>query len=574
MLPNEIQSFSKSIASVLGFVSNISFWLEEGYFSINSAFKPLIHTWSLAVEEQFYLLFPLLLLLLKNFDRLKLNIIIIIILFISFGLCEFSAYNFQTANFYLAPTRAWELLSGSVCALIKNSKSTREADWRAALGLILIIIGITFLDGTEPFPSHFALIPVAGSMLIILFCRSDAGVGKLLSSQPFVSIGLISYSLYLWHQPIIAFTRLSLHAPPSPVAMIGIAMLSTALAWASWRYVETPFRKRGGPQEAKRSLLMASAAILSLLAFCAYGVFTDGARGRMHRTNDPSLVAFVSSAKVIDNPGGDCKVGADGQTYPCWAYQVSKPERRVAIFGDSHAMALRPAFAYLAQQRGVSVMFGASAGCPPLFRAYVINGNGDSGSCPMFAERQFSAARSANVDVVYLVGRWTLYTDGDPQFPGPNYLISERPRPFRPTRADSRRAFAVLLKRTISAYGAAGIQVVLVDQVPQQPFQLDRTINWLEFNPPRNGIAAFISESSASAEFNERLHRFSRRQLQDLAGPGVNFLSFDPLFRSRDRFLWGDARSSWYRDSSHLSKLGAERLGARLIQQYDKLRDH
>lgn len=569
LLPKDFQQFSTSILAVLGFVSNIAFWREEGYFATASELKPLLHTWSLAVEEQFYLAFPLVLLVLRKASRKTMAITLGAAALGSLVLCEVAAVRWPTANFYLAPTRAWELLGGSLCALWGRQSHRPLAGALAWFGLALILGAVFLFDSALSYPSHYTLVPVLGTMLLLAFARAEAGPGRLLALPPFVGIGLISYSLYLWHQPLFAFARQLTYGRPGHGLMLGLAALSVLLAWASWRWVETPFRQRGGPGEARRALTLAGLACAVLVGFAGYGLASGGIAGRLHASTDPAIRSFVASALYAETPGGDCKADANGISVPCTYVPNPAAPLRFAVYGDSHAQALLPAFAELARRRGLEMHFASVGGCPPLLGAHVINGNLPPGDCPILAEKELAAARANGIAAVFLVGRWTLYTDGDPMLPASRYLLSRHAAPFRPDRAEARRTLAATLARTIAAYRMAGIRVILVDQVPQQAFDVGRFVQWFAYRPDPQGPGGAITRTAVTRAEADALRAASRDLLRRQQGPGVSLLSLDPLFRSGDRYLWGDARGTWYSDSSHLTHGGALRVAPALSSALD-----
>ena len=208
MLPNQMKEFSQSFVAVSLFVSNIYFWRESGYFAAAAEEKPLLHTWSLAVEEQYYLLFPIFLILTWRFGKNKVFWMIVVFAAISLILSEWGWRNKANLNFYLAPTRVWELFAGSIAAFIIHKRGVQNNNVLSAFGLGAIIFSIFFYDKSTPFPSIYTLVPVIGVVLLILFADNKTYAAKLLSTKVFVGIGLISYSAYLWHQPLFAFARI------------------------------------------------------------------------------------------------------------------------------------------------------------------------------------------------------------------------------------------------------------------------------------------------------------------------------------------------------------------------------
>lgn len=273
MLPSQLRDFGRSIVAVSLFFSNVLFWREGGYFSAASEEKPLLHTWSLAVEEQYYLFAPLVFMALWKLGRLRLGIALALAAAVSLSLAEWGWRNQPTANFFLLPTRAWELLSGSLLALWlgRQEQPAGVSAQAGSLAGLAMIVGPMFLfSGGTPFPSLWTVVPVAGTVLIILCASPSTWVGRLLGWKPLVGIGLISYSAYLWHQPLFAFARIqSLDEPPQWLmgALGGLALL---LAWGTWRFVERPFRN---PVKVSRGRILTTALVGSLLLVAAGGIF-------------------------------------------------------------------------------------------------------------------------------------------------------------------------------------------------------------------------------------------------------------------------------------------------------------
>ena len=213
LLPNSFIDFSKSILYSLGFSSNFYFWGSgQVYGAEGGLLKPFLHTWSLSVEEQFYIFFPIILFLtFKYFKKYIIHILILGFL-ISLGLADWGSRNYPSINFYVLPTRAWELLVGSILAYFEITLGYRSKQKTLnlilpSLGLFLIGYSILFFNDKMFHPSFYTLSPVIGVCLIIWFSNKNELITKILSTQIFVGIGLISYSLYLWHYPIFAFAR-------------------------------------------------------------------------------------------------------------------------------------------------------------------------------------------------------------------------------------------------------------------------------------------------------------------------------------------------------------------------------
>ncbi|MGB0846297.1 MAG: acyltransferase family protein [Thiolinea sp.] len=264
LLPHELVAFGRSIIAVVVFASNILFWQESDYFAADSELIPLLHTWSLAVEEQYYVLFPLLLMICWKLGIRWLSLIIAVIAAISLGLAEWGWQDDPAGNFYLLPSRAWELMAGAGCALYLQRHTVPQGQLSQIFslsGLLLIIASIIWLDDSFPFPGVYAIPSIAGTALIILFAHPESWVGRLLSFPAFVGLGLLSYSAYLWHQPMFAFARLYLADEPALPIMLALAVLAFILAFISWRFVEKPFRNR---QNFSRKQIFSMSLVVSI----------------------------------------------------------------------------------------------------------------------------------------------------------------------------------------------------------------------------------------------------------------------------------------------------------------------
>ena len=209
MLPDPLENFGQSLVSTSLFSNNILLILTSAdYWEIKATYKPLLHTWSLAVEEQYYIIFPIFLLITWSLGRKKVLWLIFIIAAISLILSEYGWRKDINSNFYSTPSRAWELLAGSIGAFFVYYKGVQKNNLFALLGITAIILSIFVYDEKTPFPSLYTLVPVFGSLLLVLYAEKNTFVAKILSTKLFVGIGLISYSLYLWHQPVLAFARI------------------------------------------------------------------------------------------------------------------------------------------------------------------------------------------------------------------------------------------------------------------------------------------------------------------------------------------------------------------------------
>lgn len=279
MMPDELKDFAQSLLAVLLFSSNLLFWQESGYFDGEADLKPLLHTWSLGVEEQFYLLFPLSAWLAWRCFRQHVVPFYLALLLASLLASQWRLAEDASAAFYLLPFRAWELLLGALLALREAKAGGRTpprwGELSGAVGLLLILLSLALFGKETPFPGFAALLPTLGTLLLIHGASSSTVVGKLLGQRLLVGIGLISYSAYLWHQVLFALTRLYTFNTAHIDVYKMLALLSFALAFLSWKYVEGPFRSAS--RVPFRPLVITLAvATLTVAGFGLAAVATDG----------------------------------------------------------------------------------------------------------------------------------------------------------------------------------------------------------------------------------------------------------------------------------------------------------
>jgi peptidoglycan/LPS O-acetylase OafA/YrhL len=250
ILPDELKNFGQSLVATTLLSNNVLLAMTSGYWSLAAEFKPLVHTWSLGVEEQYYALVPLLLMLGWRYFRRLLPAVIVVLGVVSFLAAGHGVFRDPDRCFYLLPTRAWEIAVGSALAfpVLSPARRIRHSQAVEVLGILglLLISGACLLplDGRS-LPRHWLLLPVLGAVLVIQFATRETIAGRLLGSRPLVGLGLISYSAYLWHQPLFAFARVYSISEPDLRLMLFLALGSLALAWLTWWVVERPFRRQG-----------------------------------------------------------------------------------------------------------------------------------------------------------------------------------------------------------------------------------------------------------------------------------------------------------------------------------------
>ena len=521
LIPDHFVNFSKSVFASATFVANFFFWKNEGYFDLSSHLRPLLHTWSLAIEEQFYLFAPLLMwLVYKKLDRRWLFTLVPLLLS-SLALSMYATRVASTANFFLLPTRAWELLVGVLLALAPPPPPSKA--WLREIIPVMGVLAIgwaviTFSDET-PFPGANALFPCLGAAIIIWagLAKVESRVTSILSCGPIVFIGLISYSLYLFHWPLLVFTRYALLSDPNAWQTLLVIGASIALATISWRYIERPFRN---PSFANRRQVLIGGGI-AMAAVAILGVFGVQAGGFPFRS--PSL---PSAAKGSE---GDWKqhvcfldAGDDLRSWSvdaCTRAGSSGPE--VFLWGDSFAAHYVPGFMALGNDLAVQLVQYTFAGCPPLLDYESLA----RPNCHEFNAEALPIMHKAGIKIAILSARWELH----------------------------RRKGLDSLRKTVEALRNAGISVYVVGQSPE--FAMD--VRLLAYRSGKQTTREVLAWTPAIAPH-------LNQEVGALAS-GATFVDPMALLCNAGLCAYRTAENFLYSDFGHLSEYGARLAVNRLF---------
>ncbi|WP_342235745.1 acyltransferase family protein [Inquilinus sp. OTU3971] len=418
LLPFDLRAFSRSVVATVSFTSNILFYIESGYFAAPSELKPLLHTWSLAVEEQFYIVFPILLYLLSKTGQRTRNMALLAIVGLSFAVNIWGVRPHPTATFYLLPARGWELLLGSLLALnvlpAPTGRGVRE--FASALGLALIGYSVLTLSSTDPFPGWNAAPPCIGAALIIWAgAGGDSLGGRLLGLSPVVFIGKISYSLYLWHWPIIVFVKYSINRELAPAEIGLVVVASVAAATLSWRYVEQPFRGKGSRFNRRWIFTVSTAAAALFLTAGMTGYLTKGLPQRFPEAI-PIMAKYVAYPYADMYRLGTCfrRESQSAAQYPeADCYGSTAPD--ILIWGDSFGAHLYSGLVSGVAPAHLRVGQATSQACPPILNMpnYIWPG------CGAFNDHIFEMIKRSPPKNVILSARWELLDRQDiPQLTG------------------------------------------------------------------------------------------------------------------------------------------------------------
>jgi peptidoglycan/LPS O-acetylase OafA/YrhL len=516
LLPRDMESFCRSLVATVLFSSNIYFWRTTKYFDGAAEFKPLLHTWSLGVEEQFYIFMPLILFCIARWSKSRYGSWLFPLSIASFLLSVWGLTHGPTASFYLLPTRFWELATGALIAVAMPSRSihSKIRETLGAIGVFLIVYGVIRLSEESPFPGWNALFPCLGAAAIIYSgMQTPTVVSNILASRPLVFVGKISYPLYLWHWPLLALAKYQVGRELSILETSVVLAVSLFLAIASWRYVETPVRLN---TQFFNSRCVFAGSFAAILLITSLGLAGTSSRGFSFRY--PGFAAKRIPGQELYKRG-TCFLG-ENQTFRDWrgneCLLTRGHSQTVLLWGDSFAAHYAPGITAAEKDVTVNVMQYTADACPPLFGYY----SAARPNCSEFNENVTKLLREYDISAVIMAGRWeSLFKRG--------------------TSPGSLAATADALKRM-------GQQVYVIGQSPV--FYNDVQILFAKAGYPTD-----VREAAAPVSFNREINSRLAESL-----PHVTFI--DPLSALCDSSACNYLRGGQYivTDVGHFSLFGSQ----------------
>lgn len=536
--PSDFRGFSQSMIAVSTFWSNFLFWSESGYFDTAAELKPLLHTWSLAVEEQYYIIFPVFLLVIWQLGKRKVLGLLAFIFVLSLTMAHWGSYYYPAATFFLPHTRTWELLLGAFIAFFlqtrpdwNNQPASPMVQITGLAGLALIGYAVFAFDHHTPFPGLFALVPTVGTALIILFALPGSITNWALSLRPLVGIGLISYSAYLWHQPLFAFVKYKSFGEPSALMMVLLCVLTLPLAWLSWRFVERPFRDKG------RFSRPAIFRLCGLTACCLVGL---GLVGTTKSDFNPAVLAKFGPKSTYDGPAS------------------------AMLLGDSHAEHLAYGLEY---KLGTGILTRWGPGCIPFLNVDRYDSWIERGTCAKKMRKFLTEFENDDaLDTLVLSTMGPVYLDGTP-FRGFGAarveglgveLVTDK------SVKDRWLVFEIGLRNTLQHLSALPNKTVIftldVPELGIPPrlcgvYKSKVSILGTKFS---QGAKNFDSCIVPRDEFEQRVaryHELIREVLSDF--PSVHLFDPTEMFCDEDRCAGAIDGNNLYRDGDHLSDYGS-----------------
>jgi peptidoglycan/LPS O-acetylase OafA/YrhL len=470
LLADEYAQLGRHTVAGAAFAANLALWQESGYFDNAADTKVLLHLWSLGIEEQFYLVWPLALawVMRKRWTAKAIAIGLFTLLVASFAwnLRDLSAD--VTAAYYSPLGRAWELLIGAALAWASRQVFWTKwlvrlsPDYSACFGAILLLAALIWITPRSAFPGWWAFLPTVGVALVLMAGPRAWLNRQVLSSRPMVAVGLISYPLYLWHWPLLVFPRLVLSETPNPASRLGLMGLTFLLAWATYLWVEKPVRASAVSQRGPRILAGLVAGMVILGSIGALIAVADGLPSRA------SVAAYANNRNELQRtPDQDeaCRqaLGSGPVVFHYCRMKNVNGAATVAVMGDSHAHVAYPGIAQFMALRGVNTLLLANSGCPPFIGAEY----GEDANAKARCRRQIEAmvdtlAQRQDVHQVLMFSRGPKY------YTGLGFGAIEKPEARAPYI--NREAYFAGMQATIDRLVQSGKHVMVVAENPELGF--------------------------------------------------------------------------------------------------------
>lgn len=564
LLADEYKQLGKHVAGGAVFISNLMLWNEAGYFDNSADTKPLLHLWSLAVEEQFYILWPLMVLILFKF-RINILIASFLLAVASFYLNVGSVKADPIAAYFWPHTRFWELMVGCFLASIQKNYQTKLTYGKiifskcqqynlkkfdniiSIFAIFFIFSGFYLIDKSVNFPGYWALIPVLGTALII-FIGPNAWVNKnILSNRILVFLGLISFPLYLWHWPLLSFVRIFESEVPSRSLRIGVVIVSILLAWLTYRFVERPVRFNKG-SAVKMFVLI---TFMTLLGGAGWNIYTrDGYELRN------SVKGFLNNKnELIRTPAvdDDCLkyTGLNRPLFPYCRYTNAYSNETVAVIGDSHAHVAYPGIAEYLQKKGVNTLMMANSGCPPFIGSYTGINLVEKEACKNRIEQLLNIiTKSDDIRRVFIFTRGPIYNTGTEPITGNRNLQSEIPIPIID--------FANSAQLTVDRLSKAGKSVFYVTENPELSFSAASCLDRPFKTSANNCLVDKRMVLNRQADY---LNAFNKLK-------NVTIINSIDIFCPQSTCILFDEKVLLYADDDHLSVAGSKFQVNKLIKFY------
>ena len=547
--PSDFLELAQSTIASSLFASNYYFWSTSGYFSKAVELKPLLHTWSLAVEEQFYIFWPLLLLILSRLVTPRIgNILISIVFVISVLVTVLLSKSHPDFAYYSIVTRTFELMIGAMFS-IYSIQVKRLPSIINFLAVVFLLLSVTLINKSMLFPGYIALVPCIATGILITKGNESHYLNWILSTKAFVTVGLLSYSLYMWHWPVLAFTRYY-YFEPTVINFISAVLVIFLLAHVSRRYIERPFLKKKWEisKSATRLFLVPLGVIL---VTCLSIIQMNGVPARY----DDNELNLINSSKPNSN---NCSISiptGKSNDLCTFAKDPASATLKVAIWGDSHANHFKAMAENLAQQTTYSIELIPFAGCPSIVGVYRIN-RSYSKKCFSHNKLVWERIEKREFDVLILASNWANYPRG-------NNLADTKD--FTMSISNSERSFYANLELQIDNLISQKQQTIFVDSVPN--FNNDPTrcnLNKAIFDSQAKCDINYLSFQNNKSKFTSFINQFSEKHAT------FKVLKLDSQICDEKCSAQQNGKLI-YSDKNHLSEFGSKLVTPYFAESIDEL---
>ena len=539
LLPHEYKELSKSAIFSSTFLTNHYFLAQLDYFNPDSKSQLFLHTWSLSVEWQFYLLYPI---VLAFSIRKNIQLLVISLLFVSSLIFSiYLSYQNSSAAFYILPSRVWEFLAGGLIAIAYNRGilfyvKSKTIGW---VGLVVIVGCAALINEDMVFPGFWVLLPVTGSIFVMLSILNGncCRLNTVLSNKLMVVIGKMSYSIYLWHWPILLFLEFYF-GPGFGIFQIILAWLTTFLiSYCSWRYVEKKARLPLGNLSLRHYLPLVLSTLLVLNSI-SYLIFKfDGFKFRL----SDEQIQLVEMPKWPDF--GKCEKNYRTVEYYDCILGPAEDESKVLLWGDSHAQTLIWSLTEVATELEVPVRQITKGGCPPVFFGTVKKIENNREACVTAQRKVEEIVASGDIDLIIISARWSLYLEGTYQ-------------PFVANTVDTKYNFTDAFVETLTYLRKLDTRIIILDSIPEPGFQVRNIVarNKLLGRDPIDRVFTNTVDNQGYLK--------SSGTIEDIEG--VSLFQLVPMLCNPACDL-GALGSLNYFDDNHLTKFGSSKIKPLLV---------
>lgn len=470
--PYDFFQYAKSLQFSAVYLTNMVFARHQGYFDMSRDVKPLLHTWSLSIEEQFYLIFPIFIILLFKLKSHRITLLLVITLASLWVRFNYIQHHLPTEGFFSFAGRVWEFAIGALIVLMPNSLKNKLSSNEiiSSCGLLIIAVSLLFLAEGIPYSGLLLVLPCLATGMVIISSQNTSS-SKWLGGKALVFFGGMSYSLYLWHWPLMVWFHNVDYGLSDLSQTLILLVLTGAVSYLAWKYVEEPCRQNREKFSGRSVAIMT----FTFAIFCAsVGGYIYAKSGMENRF--PCYVAVkkniadfdfkVATGTSIKYPN-NCISQAEPETIlkQC-AFGELSSKNRFLILGDSHAAVWYPTFQVAAETKHWQGVLVSLAGCPPIFG--ISSFDGAKNICDESFDRRIGALlETGKFQKVFLVAHWSMYSEGEPS-KQPNHFISNT-QTTSYDAVSSKQVMSKQLKETINRINAKGSEVVIVHSVPTLP---------------------------------------------------------------------------------------------------------